>query len=567
MQQFFIPFFRLMKLCLSDKTGIFGLFQFLFVLSLSLISLSISIRMISWSKDFYNALQQINANQIINQIGVFAILIFASATLHLIGEYVQRLLQIRWRKIITKTIINRWLGNKNHWFLRFDPNSGFLDNPEQRIAEDCRIFINLTVTEVHALIMAIISVFSYFAVLWSLSTFSLSFNIIGIQVEIPRYMVWAAPLYVLISSSITHFLGSPLKNLTVEQHRKEGDFRYALTHIRDSSEAIALQQGENQENKILANLFQSIEKNWRQLNFRNLILGCFTRPYFQTVLRIPMFLALPAFIAGKVTLGGLMQLASAFTNVVTTLSWFIFSYRNLAELAATTRRLDQLVQNLPNTQIRGINLTINKNEDLVIEKLKLYTPDNKPLLSIDNLKIKSGDRVWIQGKSGLGKSTLLKCLAGLWPNSSGNIKVPHSQNCFYLPQTPYIPNQGILEAISYPKDANLLSLDDASELLDLVDLKILRDKLILTKEEQQQALNALSGGEKQRLIIARAIFNAPHWLFLDESTSALDNESEEKVLNLLCEKLPDATIVLFSHQIPNGFKHNQHILLDKQMTN
>ena len=168
--------------------------------------------------------------------------------------------------------------------------------------------------------MAIISVISYFSVLWSLSTFALSFNVFGYVVEIPRYMVWAAPLYVLISSGVTHFLGSPLRNLTVQQQRREGDFRYALTHVRDSSEAIALQRGEKQEQKHLQALFKAIETNWRQLNVRNLILGCFTRPYYQTVLRIPMFLALPAFIAGKVSLGGLMQLASAFTNVVTTLS-------------------------------------------------------------------------------------------------------------------------------------------------------------------------------------------------------------------------------------------------------
>ncbi|WDU48408.1 ATP-binding cassette domain-containing protein [Taylorella equigenitalis] len=562
MKQFFYPYFRLMRLCLSDKTGIYGLFQFILVLILSLFGLGISIRMITWSKDFYNALQQINGAQIVNQIGIFALLILASASLHLIGEYIQKLLQIRWRKKITQSIIEKWLSKNNHWFLKLNKHSNLLDNPEQRIADDCRIFINITVTEVHDLIMAIISVISYFSVLWSLSTFSLSFSVFGYAFQIPRYMVWAAPIYVLISSGITHYLGAPLKRLTVEQHRKEGDFRYALTHVRDSSEAIALHRGEEQEQKNLEKLFSAIEKNWRQLNIRNLILGSFTRPYFQTVLRIPTFLALPAFIAGKVTLGGLMQLASAFTNVVTTLSWFIFSYGNLAELAATTRRLDQLFQNLNNNQDVGSDLKTNLSKNLVIENLDIYTPSKNHLINIEKFHANVGDKIWIQGKSGLGKSTLVKCLAGLWPYASGAINLPQEDSLF-LPQSPYIPNQGILEAICYPKDKNSLSTYEAKTLLSSVDLDHLCDYVTMSNEEQQRILNNLSGGEKQRLVLARAIFLKPQWLFLDEATSALDKDSEEKMLSLLCNKLPESTIILFSHHFPHGFGHDYHIKLDE----
>ncbi|QPT39695.1 CDS102 [Oligella ureolytica] len=562
MQRFFYPFFRLMRLCTHSKAGAIGIAQFIFVLLLSLVGLAISLRMIRWSNDFYNALQEINGEEIIHQIGIFVLLVLASATLHLVGKYVQNLLEIRWRKLLTTAVVNRWLTDHQHWYLKLDSNSENIDNPEQRIAEDCRIFIHLTVTQVHALIMAIISVVSYFAVLWSLSTFALSFTVLGYAVEIPRYMVWAAPLYVLISSGVTHYLGSPLRNLTVKQQRREGDFRYALTHVRDSSEAIALQRGEKQEHKHLANLFKAIEENWRQLNIRNLILGCFTRPYYQTVLRIPMFLALPAFIVGKVTLGGLMQLASAFTNVVTTLSWFIFSYRDLAELAASTRRLDQLLKQLDNNLSEGSDYTLQADNHLSIRSVQLYTPTKKPLLFVESLDIHPGERVWLQGNSGIGKSTLLKSIAGIWPFTKGEIHSPQQKDSLYLPQTPYIPKQGILAALCYPLAKEELSHEKAEKLLMAVGLEHLIDKLPLPQEEQQSILSALSGGERQRLALARAIYLAPKWLFLDEATSALDANSESKILRIIAEKLPDSAIILLSHHQPQGFDYSRHIVFE-----
>ena len=553
-----------MRLCTRSKSGVLGIAQFVFVLLLSLAGLAISIRMIRWSNDFYNALQEINGEEIVHQIGIFVILVLSSAALHLIGRYVQNLLEIRWRKLLTTAVIERWLTDHKHWYLKLANGTTTIDNPEQRIAEDCRIFIHLTVTQVHALIMAVISVVSYFSVLWSLSTFALSFTLFGYAVEIPRYMVWAAPLYVLISSGITHLLGSPLRNLAVKQQRREGDFRYALTHVRDSSEAIALQRGEKQEHQHLLNLFKAIEENWRHLNIRNLILGCFTRPYYQTVLRIPMFLALPAFIAGKVTLGGLMQLASAFTNVVTTLSWFIFSYRDLAELAASTRRLDQLLKSLDSHHSDSSDYQLHADNHLSIKKLQLYTPTNEPLLGVDSLEIQPGERVWLQGNSGIGKSTLLKTIAGLWPFAKGKIHYPKHTESLYLPQTPYLPKQGILAALCYPLAKEELDIETAKSLLTAVDLPQLIDKISLSQEEQQSTLSALSGGERQRLALARALYLKPNWLFLDEATSALDETSERKIIGMIAEKLSDSAIILLSHHQPHGFDYSRHIVFESK---
>ncbi len=222
MREFFIPFFRLLKLCLQGREGLIGLAQFIFVFVLSLMGLFISLRLIRWSADFYNALQAVDAAGISYQIGLFVLLTAGSASLYLIAKYVQNLLEIRWRKILTETILERWLENHNHWRLTLNTdNTTHIDNPDQRIAEDCRIYVQRMSSEVLDLIMAVISVVSYFVVLWGLSTFALSFSLIGFNIEINHYMVWAAPVYVVLASGLTHLLGAPLKRLTVEQQKKK----------------------------------------------------------------------------------------------------------------------------------------------------------------------------------------------------------------------------------------------------------------------------------------------------------------------------------------------------------
>lgn len=332
---------RLIRICVRGHDGRIGVLYLIAILILGFCGIAVSLRMIAWSAAFYDALQRVDGNEILKQIGVFAALTLTSAVLYLIGRCLQQVLQIRWRTALTDEVLSRWLRNQTHWKLRLGGQG--VDNPDQRIAEDCRLFAQLFITQGLGLVNELVAVVSYFSVLWSLSTFALSIRLFGASVEIPRYMVWAAPLYVLLASMLTHALGTPLRKLNLAQQKREADFRFSLGYVRKSSESIALQMGERTERRILDGLYAQIVANWKLLIKRELILGCFTRPYMQTVLRIPVFLALPAFIAGKLTLGGLMQTASAFSNVVTTLSWFIFSYRDLAELAATATRLGQFL--------------------------------------------------------------------------------------------------------------------------------------------------------------------------------------------------------------------------------
>lgn len=544
---------RLIRICIRGPGGRIGVLYFFIILILGFCGIAISIRMIAWNAAFYDALQQVNGPEILRQIGIFAVLTTTSATLYLVGRYLQQVLQIRWRTVLTNEMMAQWLENQTHWKLKIagDRADG-IDNPDQRIAEDCRIFVQRFTTEGLDLINEIVSVVSFFTLLWSLSTFALSFSVFGVGIEIPRYMVWMAPIYVVLASALTHLLGAPLRQLNYTQQKREADFRFALAHIRKSSEPIALQKGEQAERRMLDHYYSGIVKNWRNLIKRELILGCFTRPYMQTVLRIPVFLALPAFIAGKLTLGGLMQMASAFTNVVTTLSWFIFSYKDLAELAATTGRLGQFLDACDQARSAGSGIDISidaGNSTLSIRNLMLNTPDSGQILSVPDFTLEAGENVWIKGVSGIGKSTLFKALAGLWPYGTGSVRLPEG-NLIFLPQQSYFPLSGLSAASVYPMPVKAFSEQEISALKQ--HAAIAWNQLNEHEPPQTDTNIRFSGGEVQRLSLLRIIANKPKWAFLDEPTSALDECSARQMLQSLRRLLPKTTFVIIAHNMPVG---------------
>lgn len=541
---------RLLRICIRGRDGRVGVLYLIAILILGFCGIAVSLRMIAWSARFYDALQRVDGSGILKQIGVFAALTLVSAVLYLLGRCLRQVLQIRWRTALTDEVLSRWLRNQAHWKLRLGGQG--VDNPDQRVAEDCRLFAQLFITEGLGFVNALVAVASYFSVLWSLSTFALSVRLFGSGLEIPRYMVWAAPLYVLMASLLTHVLGTPLRKLNFAQQKREADFRFSLGYVRESSESIALQNGERTERHTLDKLYAQIVANWKRLIKRELILGCFTRPYMQTVLRIPVFLALPAFIAGKLTLGGLMQMASAFSNVVTTLSWFIFSYRDLAELAATTTRLGQFlaVCDQADGMEPGISVTRETGgRTLSFKGLVLDSPEGERILAVPDLTLQAGENVWISGASGVGKSTFFKALAQLWPYGQGQIRLP-GQSLFFLPQRPHFPLAGLSDAAVYPKSVAALSKRE---------LETLKRQTAIAWENADrpecrgnEAATGLSAGEMQRLCLLRVIANKPRWAFLDEPTSALDECAARQMLQLLHRQLPDTTFIIVAHGRPVG---------------
>lgn len=534
--------YRLIKLCTATREGKIGIIFFVVILALNILEIKLTLKLINWNKDFYNALEKYDASAALTQIGIFALLTFFISSQYLIGNYLRGLLQIRWRKELTNASFDRWFKGKAYWHMSASSTTN-LDNPDQRVAEDCRIFIDKLTTKALELITKVLGLATYFIVLWNVATFTLSFKFFGYDISIPHYMVWAAPIYVLICSGMTHWLGAPLMKISVEQQHKEADFRFALTRFRESKEAIALHNGEEVEREILNKRFDSIIHNWRSLIKREFILGSFTRPYMSTILRIPVFLALPAYLIGHFTLGSLMQISSAFQNVVTNLSWFIFSYRDLVELAASSVRLERFLSQAKQSALNeNEQLTTNENNNIEISKLKLYSLDNKPLASLPHAMIAPKQTTILRGKSGIGKSTLIKTLAGVHRYFDGKITLPKG-NKMFLSQKAYFPLGGLADAVSYPQ---LLKEDASTEIKEILSQVGFSSKEIEERWVQCDATQ-LSGGEQQRVIIARALFNKPDWLFMDECTNALDTESERELLELLQRSLPNTTLVMVSH--------------------
>lgn len=538
-------FWRLLKLCIGGRGGKLGLLLFVAVVALKLGGVYATLRIISWTKDFYSALEAVDAQAALTQIGVFGIIVLLNSIRELSSQYLNKLVLIRWRRSLTEAVRDKWLRNKA--YLGLGGSGGGVDNPDQRIADDCRLFVSGMLSEALDLITNIVAIFSYVALLWQLSSFPLSLQFIGLDFEIPRYMLVAAFVYVALCSLLTHVLGSPLKKLYVEQQRREADFRFALARMRSNVDEIALLGGEEAERRTLDQRFGGIVGNWRRLINRELVLSCFTYPYQHTVLRIPLFVALPAFLAGSVNFGGLMEVSTAFSSVVTTLSWFIFSYRDLADLVAASSRLDGFIGAAERCQATG-RVTQPGTGPLDIAGLGLRLPDGRPLLDVAALKVAPGEAVWIAGPSGLGKTTLLKTIAGLWPHAEGRITLP-AGSALFLPQQPYVPLGPIVDAVAYPSGPDAFTLEQRRAALEAVGLGHRLDVMFI---DDETASGDLSGGELQRLALARLLLQRPAFAYLDEPTSAIDVASETELLALLRRELPDTAFVIVAHRKPQG---------------
>ncbi|MEM9472714.1 MAG: SbmA/BacA-like family transporter, partial [Pseudomonadota bacterium] len=525
------------------------------VIGLELFSIWIELRFVTWNADFFNALEAYDATVAVEQVGVFFALTALSAGRFLISDYLRKFIIIRWRTRLTDHALSLWLANKSYWHLREGLAPEGLENPDQRIAEDCRLFVSGLLREALDLFTRIIGLFSYVTVLWSLSTFALEFSVFGLDMSIPHYLVWTSFIYVLLSSIFTHVLGWPLKGLLFERERREADFRYSLVQLRDNAAEVAIANGEAAERDRIDERFSKILVNWRRLIGREFIVGLFTRPYRQTVLRIPIFLSLPAYLAREVTLGGLMQLASAFSRVTTTLSWFIFSYRDLANFVAVSDRLGGLLDRLGDpgrmpdvpSEIEWLRSGADRLE---ISGLKLFTPDGRSIVSIDDLSIAAGERVWLRGPSGIGKTTLLRALAGIWPYGQGSISLP-DQPMFFASQNPYLFGDGIASALTYPDNNRPVDLDRLTSVLLQVGLQ---HRSHVLEQDRVAALEGLSEGEKQRLVFARILLAKPKWLILDEPTSALGPDAEAELFGVLRALLPKTTIICVAHHPPAALK-------------
>jgi vitamin B12/bleomycin/antimicrobial peptide transport system ATP-binding/permease protein len=504
------------------------------VIGLTLAMVFMNVQFNSWYNDFYNALQERNKEEFFRLMIRFAILAAIYITMAVYAFYLNQMLQIRWRRWMTDVYLKRWLAERTYYRMQLTGSPA--DNPDQRIAEDFKLFVDETLGLSLGFLNAVVTLGSFVGILWVLSgPFAIPYN--GGEIVIPGYMVLAALVYAIVGTWMTHKIGKALIGLNFNQQRFEADFRFALVRFRENTEGVALYSGEQDE-----------LRNFRS-RFGNVVNNSFTIGYNQLAVIFPFVVAGNRYFAGTIQLGGLMQISNAFGQVQGSLSWFIGAYNSFAAWKATADRLlgfHYAIERARDDVQRqsGVRQTQDGNEDLVIDNVALSLPNGQLLISASNATIKSGESLLICGPSGSGKSTLFRAIAGIWPFGKGRMRLPAGFRVLFLPQRPYLPIGTIRDVVSYPASPTGFSDEQIKEVLNAVGMPQLVDRI----DDVQHWSLQLSPGEQQRIAFARAMLQKPAWLFLDEATSALDDASEEKLYRMLKERLPGTTIISVGHR-------------------
>jgi putative ATP-binding cassette transporter len=530
-------------------------------IELSIVGLNVLLN--SWNNAFYNALQDKDWDAFVYQLGYFCVLATAFILLAVYQLYLNQWLQIRWRRWLTETYLDRWLTEANHYRMQLLGDAA--DNPDQRIAEDVRQFIDAGILPIGLnLLNAVVTLGSFAFILWNLSA-AAPLHVFGLKYDIPGYLLWAALIYAVVGTIFTHLIGRALIALNFQQQRYEADFRFNLVRVRESSEQIALLNGERAERDGLLLRFGNVVANWMAIMSRQKKLTFLTAGYRQAAVVFPYIMVSPAYFAGVVQLGGLMQTANAFGQVQDALSVFVNIYRSLAEWRAVVERLAGFDQSIVAARAAAstppvITLAPGDASAVTLKDVAVRLPQGTPLVSASNVSIKLGEHVLVSGPSGSGKSTLFRALAGIWPFGSGRITVPKNARVMMLPQRPYFPIAPLAAAVAYPAERGSYDEAKIAELISAVGLPALAARI----EEEAHWNRMLSLGEQERLGLARALLFEPDFLFLDEATASLDEPGEETLYQLLHRRLPRTTIVSIGHRSTLAAFHQRRLAFDRE---
>ncbi len=544
----------------EEKWRARGLLLVIIAMNLSLVGMSVVFSY--WHREFYNALQNKDWSSFIQLLftwrskdgGVMPGFVGLAVVYILIAihrTYLNQLLQIRWRTWMTGRFLDEWLADRAYYRISLatahagEHGATGTDNPDQRIADDLQGFVQSTLSLGLGLLSNVVSLFSFVGILWGLSG---AMTVFG--VSIPGYMVWVALAYAILGTWLTHLVGRPLVGLNFRQQRVEADFRYALVRLRENMEGIALYGGEGEEKGSLLHRFGAVIGNFRAIMIRTKYLNSLIAGYGQVASVFPIVVAAPRYFAGQMQLGELMQTAGAFSRVQDAMSWFVDAYSSLASWRATTERLVSFHRSIVLARAQGgqgMRVAGSPDGVIALQDVTLELPNGTELLRDTDLTLRPGHSVVVSGRSGIGKSTLFRAIAGIWPFGRGRVLRPEGK-CLFLPQRPYIPLGSLRHAVSYPGSVEAYSRDEVAEALEAVGLP----KLVSQMDVDQPWAQLLSGGEQQRLAMARALLARPDWLFLDEATASLDPEGEAEMYSMLKDRLPGTTIVSIAHRSQRG---------------
>ena len=544
----------------SLGTGRMGVLLLVFLVVLNQLQVGISLRLSFFNRDFYNAIQEKDAASFWYQlIYVFSVWAAISVVSNLIELFANYTLLIRWRRWMAEKFSAAWLGNANHYRIAL---AGTADNPDQRIAEDTRAFVNQTYGFALPLLTQVSTLVSFSIILWSIPVASV---VPGTEISIPGFIFWMALFYSVAATWIAHMIGKPLIPLEFEQERREANFRFSLARLREYSEQIALMRGETSEQRHLSERFGDIVSNFYRLVWARLKLTSFTLSFGQANVVVPYILLAPHYFSGMITLGIMTQVASAFDRVQTAMSFFIDRYQSIASYVASINRLTTFEAAVAQAHAQGagggasaIAIGEHASADAHVSRLALTLPNGKPIVRAEALDLAGGRSTLVVGPSGSGKSTLFRALSGIWPYGEGKVSKPQGATMLLLPQRPYLPQGSLRAALAYPSEVDAFSDAQLRDALTKVKLAHLADKL----DEIDFWGQRLSGGEQQRLAIARALLTRPDWLFLDEATASLDEKLENEIYALIRQELPQTSVVSIGHRSTLREMHDDLVVME-----
>jgi vitamin B12/bleomycin/antimicrobial peptide transport system ATP-binding/permease protein len=512
-----------------------------------------------WNGRFFDAVGRKDLSGFVSDLWTFLVIIAVLLALTVAQTFLQERLKFRLREWITRHLLVEWLRPLRVYQLSFAGEYG--RNPDQRIQEDTRLLGDYSADLGCGLVYSLLQIVAFVGVLWSLSA-RVTFQVAGYDIAIPGYMVWCALAYALIGSGLTWIVGRPLIALNGERYAREAEFRFALVRVNESGESIALHGGEHDEQRHLEAALAAVVDTMRRISSSLAHLTWITSGTGWLSLVVPILVAAPAYFGGNLTLGGLIMVAGAFTQVQGAMRWFVDNFSRLADWRAAVHRIARFreaLDNLPAIEedAEEIKRALHPDGHLAFEAVRILLPDGHIIIDDATVSITPGERVLIVGDTGRGKSTLFRAVAGLWPWGSGTILTPPPEAMAFLPQRPYLPLGTLRNALSYPSAPDAFPDADVRKALERCDLGSLTAKLDQTERWDKE----LSLGEQERLAFARLLLHKPGWVFLDEATAALDEESQRRVMRLFDDELKQTTVLSIGHRPDLAVYHTRTLQL------
>lgn len=527
------------------------------VIALTLGQVYMLVLLNGWNNDFYNALQQRAFESFWPLIGQFAGFAFLHIIFAVYAVYVRQILEIKWRNWMTDKYLDRWLGHQTYYRLQVAGQDD-MDNPDQRIADDVNSFVNLTLGLFVGVLKQATSLVAFVVILWNLSG-SLDIPLGDTVLSVPGYMVFVTLIYSVVGTWLAHKVGRKLIRLNYDQQRFEADFRFSMVRVRENSESVAFYGGEKPELQNFRERFALVIGNFWGLMKRTKLLNFYVNGYAQIAIIVPVLMCAPQYFNGTMQLGGFMQTISAFGRVQDALSYFVESYDSIAQYVAVIRRLGGFAGHMEEAEAltSSFDFTKNTSNALQLWQMDIALPDGRQLAEKLSIAVPAGKRLLISGGSGAGKSTLLRAIAGIWPYGTGEISLPAGWRTMFLPQRPYLPLGSLRRAIYYPQPVPENIDDNLTGLLERFGLQKLAGQLDAVDDWSR----ILSLGEQQRLAFIRILLLRPDIVFLDESTSALDEPREAQAYEILHQMLPQMAVVSVGHRSSLLNCHDKQLVL------